>query len=310
MSHWKVKPVTLKFQLSDKVLFSAEILLSIRAENALQAVPSASLLPPEEAPSNGSHGFLIRNLPIASRQPVLASVGDYLRYVPLQYQHCFIDLRTSFEQYERKFSAKTRSTLRRKIRKFAEASGGAIDWRTYRSPEHLDEFFNHARTVSRLTYQERLLDVGLPDSEAFRESACTLAREGRLRAYLLFDGERPVSYLYCPSKDCVLKYAYLGYDPDYQHLSVGTVLQWLAVEQMFGEKEFQFFDFTEGNSSHKLLFSSDQKLCANVYFIRKGLRNRALVYSHNGMNGLSAWLGDTLDRYGLKTRVKRLLRRA
>lgn len=309
MSYWEVKPVTLKFQLSDKTLFSAELPLSTRSEDPLVTVPCSNLIPPEEDPLPGSHGFLIRNLPIESTHAVLTSVGTYLRYIPLQYQHCFIDLSTSFEQYERKFSSKTKSTLRRKVRKFAENSGGRIVWKTYRSPDQLEEFFHHARSVSRLTYQERLLNVGLPDSDGFRENARRLALKDQLRAYLLFDREKPVSYLYCPEKDGVLKYAYLGYDPEYQYLSVGTVLQWLAVEQMFDEKRFRFFDFTEGNSNHKILFSSEQRLCANVYFIGRNWRDRALVYSQYGTNMLSAWLGKALDRYGMKARVKRLLRR-
>jgi len=64
------------------------------------------------------------------------------------------DLSGSFDQYMVAFSGKTRSGLRRKLRKFAQISGGTIDWRQYRTPQELPIFFDLARTVSAKTYQE------------------------------------------------------------------------------------------------------------------------------------------------------------
>jgi len=307
---WEVSTVTLKFQLGDWNLYTVRLTLFVRSESPLQAVPSVCPEPPERGSTVSVRGYLIRSMPLATAQPVLSTCGEYLRYVPVQYRHCFIDLDTSFRQYEERFSPKTRSTLRRKIRRFAEHTGGTVAWKEYRRPEDLNEFFRHARNVSRLTYQERLLDVGLPDSQEFLCEADRLAREDRLRAFLLFDGERPVSYLYCPEKeDGILQYAYLGYDPEYQRWSVGTILQWFALEALFAERRFRLFDFTEGDSSHKLLFSSEHRLCANVYFLKRSVGNLTLIHVHNSINRLSRFLGDLLERYGLKSRIRKMLRR-
>lgn len=310
MNDWQLRHVTFKFQLSDWTLFRTSLPMQIRIENLSSGVePVESPLPPAAIPGKGSQGYSIRNLPIAVEQPVLTRMGNYLRYIPLQYPHCYIDLNWSFEQYLEKFSSKTRSTIQRKIRKFNQYCGGELKWKTYSAPSGIAEFFLSAREVSKLTYQERLLDVGLPDSQAFFQEAVALAAEGRVRAYILFHGERPVSYLYCPEKDGVLIYAYLGYDPEYQNLSVGTILQWLAIEQIFGECKFRFFDFTEGMSNHKQLFASHQRLCANVFFVRRTLGNVLLIRSHMLMNSISKGLGETLERYGLKAKVKKLLRK-
>ena len=43
-----------------------------------------------------------------------------------------------------------------------------------------------------------------------------LAEQGRVRGYILFEGTRPVSYLYCPIVDDVLTYGHLGYDRNCQ----------------------------------------------------------------------------------------------
>lgn len=311
MNHWQLQPITFRFQLSDWTLFRASLPMQARMEELSNEVePAERPIPPELMAGEGGQGYCIRNLPIAVEQPVLTTTGNYLCYIPLQYPHCYIDLDWSFEQYVGKFSSKTRSTIQRKIRKYKEHCGGELKWATYSAPDDVAEFFKIARKVSELTYQERLLDVGLPNSETFIQKSLALAAEGRVRAYVLFHGERPVSYLYCPEKNGVLIYAYLGYDPEYQNLSVGTILQWLAIEQIFEERKFRFFDFTEGISSHKQLFASHQRLCANVFFVRRTFSNTLLIRSHLLMDRFSKWLGNTLERYGLKAKVKKLLRRS
>lgn len=117
-----------------------------------------------------------------------------------------------------------------------------------------------------------------------------------------------MSYLYCPVRDGVLQYAYLGYDPQYASWSVGTILQWLALEEIFAEGRFKIFDFTEGQSEHKRMFATHHQQCANVYFLRNTLLNRTLVQGHRAMNAGSAWAGNVLERLGLKSKLRKLIR--
>jgi len=309
VTRWQSRSVPLKFQLSDWTLFSVSIPLQVRSERVLVPMqPVDEPGPPAGELMEGSQGFLIRGLPISRELPPISRTGDYLRYVPLQYQHCYIDLGQSFESYQKRFSSKTRSTINRKIRKYAEHCGGTIPWKMYKEPGEMRDFFRLARAVSKLTYQERLLDAGIPESEDFIRQAELLAADQQVRAYILFDGERPVAYLYCPVEDGILKYAYQGYDPDYMNMSVGTVLQWLAVEQLFDEARFRYFDFTEGQSDHKRLFATHQQQCANVFLVKKSIFNMAVIYAHLAMDRFSKWLGAMLDRWGVKARIKRFLR--
>jgi len=309
MNRWQFRPVRFKFQLSDWSFFSVTLPLQTKALRLIDQHPPVTVpVSPVNELIAGSQGFVIRGLPITAPLPVVSRVDGFLCYVPLQYQHCYIDFGQTFESYQKKFSSKTRSTINRKIRKYAEHCGGTIRWNTYKMPDEIRDFFRYARTVSKSTYQHRLLDAGIPDSEEFIAKAVTLAGEQRLRAYILFDGERPVSYLYCPVEEGVLNYSYLGYDPDYMQMSVGTVLQWLAVGQLFDEACFRFFDFTEGQSDHKRLFATHQLQCANVFFLKDTLLNRLLIHSHRLTAQFSKWIGATLERFGIKAKIKRLLR--
>ncbi|WP_019611918.1 GNAT family N-acetyltransferase [Thioalkalivibrio sp. AKL7] len=271
----------------------------IRAEHAEEILTAA---PDEDC--------LIRSMPVEAPLPRVSRFRGRLRFVPRQYQRHFIDLTTGWDAYQGRFSAKTRASMRRKVRKLAEASGGAVDWRQYDTPEGIQEFHQLAREVSARTYQERLLDAGLPGGKAFVEQLVERAREGRVRGYLLFLQGQPIAYLYCPIDDGILRYAFLGYLQEHADLSPGTVLQWLVLEALFHEERFALFDFSPGEGAHKSLFGKDSRYCADVYLLRPSWRNRALVYSYLAVTELSRLASDVLSRLQLKGRAKRRARAA
>jgi hypothetical protein len=281
----------------------------LRKVYPLEEIRRGSGFPPLPPLPPGVSGYLIAGVPQPGVAGQLWQEGGYLRYCNKSYLHSFIDLSGDFAGYQAKFSSKTRSSINRKVRKFTESAGGE-DFRRYVHADEMEEFFRHARTVSSKSYQERLLDCGLPADQAFIAEAKAAAARGDVRAYLLFHRGEPVSYLYCPVVDNVLLYAYLGYLPDFAHLSVGTVLQWLALRSLFDEKRFSAFDFTEGESEHKRLFSTSQAPCSHHLVLRATLVNRLMSGTHRSLDRFSAWGGKLLDRYNLKQRVRRLVRRS
>ena len=308
---WQYRREPFRVKLSSRTLFCVQLWMQVREVGLSEHVPEiADPTPPTDPLEPGSQGFLIRSLPVARAQSPIRRHAGYVSYVPSQYHRYYLDLRQSFADYKAKFSSKTRSTINRKIRKYAEHCGGAINWKVYRSVDEIIEFHRQARFVSAKTYQERLLDAGLPASAAFVRDMETGAREGRVRGYILFDRQRPVSYLYCPIVDGVLLGQYLGFDPEYAEWSVGMLLQWFALENMFEEGAFKLFDFAEGESEHKRRFSTASVRCADIFFLRASVRNILLARAHLWVSRLPGWGGELLDQLGLKARIKKLMRSA
>jgi CelD/BcsL family acetyltransferase involved in cellulose biosynthesis len=231
-----------------------------------------------------------------------------LQYVESRFHRRFIDLTTGFDAYLAKFSGKTRSTFRRKIKKFREASSGTIDWRAYRSPGEMQAFYAAARQLSRHTYQEKLFDAGLPEGPEFVSGMLARAEAGRVRGFMLFLDGAPVSYLYLPVADDRVIYGHLGFDPACTALSPGTVLQLLSLEALFAEERLRLFDFTEGEGEHKRLFATHERLCGNVWYLRPTPRNRAIVRLHRETRRLSDFADRQLVQRNLKTRLKHYLR--
>lgn len=308
-SEWVTTQVVLKYMLSDLAVYKYKTTLkmlpfksfsdNIRTEEV--NVPGVALVDMEK-------GYFIRSLPLSEKQPVYKEVEQHIYYIPEQFSRYYIDLRQSFESYSSKFSSKTRSTIKRKVKKFAKLCDGNMHWKKYKTSDELAEFYKLAREVSSKSYQEKLLNSGLPASEGFQKKMGDMAEDDKVRGYLLFDDAKPVAYMYCPINDGTLLYQYLGYDPDYLKWSVGTILHWYAFEDIFNEGKFKYFDFTEGQSEHKRLYSTGSQLCGNVYIFPKTLKNKLLLQSHNAMNQFSKMIGKVLDKFNLKAKIKKILR--
>jgi len=305
---WERGSVPLKFQLGDVHL--GKVVLPLLRRTAELDEPPMDIGDTPEPPAEleGADGYVVWSQPLTRRLPVFSLRPGAVVYAPRQYRRFSIQLSGNFEQYMARFSGKTRSGIRRKLRKFAEASGGRIDWRAYRTPAQMSLFVPSARKVSSKTYQERLLKSGFPDNPEFLASALTLSENDCVCAYILFLDGNPVSYLYCRVKDKIVSYDYHGYDPTYAKLSPGTVLQVLALEALFAEQRFRTFDFTEGEGPHKERFSTGHCFCGDIYVIRRRIMPISFVMFHHAVNTTSASAGNLLNQVKLKSPLRRLLR--
>jgi CelD/BcsL family acetyltransferase involved in cellulose biosynthesis len=250
--------------------------LSVPLEQALAGEP---LLLPGLPPQ--ADGYYLRALPTGQAAALSHRSGMH-SFVRQAYPRHYADLAPGFEAYLGTFSAKSRSGLKRKRRKLVERCGGTLDVRLYRGPDEVETFYSAARALSALTYQERLLDAGLPEGalEEMRE----LAREDRVRAWLLFVGCKPVSYLYAPGSGATLRYAYLGYDPAFADLSPGTVLQLEAMRMLMEEGRFRWFDFTEGDGQHKRQFATGAVDSVDLMLLRPSIGNFAAASALAGFD--------------------------
>ena len=302
------KTVALKFRLGEFVFFSARFSGFVR--DSVLAMAARECVEPDEL------AVLLREVdvvytpsyPVGAQLPRLSAYGDAFRYVPVQYDRFYIEIKGSFEDYLGKFSSKTRSTLKRKARKFAEHSGGQIKCCEFVKPEEMLEFHKLARQVAELTYQERLLGGALPAGEKFCEEMQELSRNDRVRAYVLFCETQPIAYLYCPMTDGVLVYDFLGYDPSYSDWSPGTVLQYVVLERLFREGRNLVFDFTEGAGPHKALFATNCIPCGDIYYFRRSIRSILIVCLHALVVTLSRSVTGAAKLIGVKSWLKKLIR--
>jgi len=309
---WHEKDVTLRYKAGDVVLKTFALpFLELNLHFTELGTDPATHRPPFPLPDDRT-GALVRSHPVEQDLPQISKTGDFLLYVPRTYPRHYIEMKNyaSFEDYMKKFSGKTRSTLNRRVKKWAEHCGGKIDFREFRTPDEIEEFHKLAAPLSDRTYQTRLLDSGLPNTPEFIAAARKRAADDAIRAYLLSHDGKPVAYLYTPIHlGKILEYEFLGYDPEFSNWSVGTVLQHLALEKLYAEKRYECFDFTEGGGDHKKLFSTAHVQCADLWYFKPTLKNQAIVHGHVNLGKATAQLRALAEKYEVKQKLKNLIRR-
>lgn len=306
---WDRRRVALAFRLSTRTLATIKLPLLARTAGLAERPLAADELPPgPEKFDADAYGCINWSQPISAEFPRLRAHGRLLVYVAHRYQRYFVDLTGDYQAYLAKFSARSRSTLRRKLRRFEELSGGRIEWRIFRKPHELLEFFRLAAPISQSTYQERLFGSGLPTEAAHQTPILELAEHDQVRAYLLFLQGQPIAYLLCPIRKGTLIYDKQGYDPRHAPCSPGTILQVLALESLFNERRHKLMDFTEGEGEHKQFFSTHSQLCGDIFVLQRRPWIIAAVVAHAAMDLMTGQLRVALRRLGLLARVRRLLR--
>ncbi|MCR9181007.1 MAG: GNAT family N-acetyltransferase [Erythrobacteraceae bacterium] len=275
---------------------------------ALDQVLSGTL---PDAPEAGPDGLRVLSAPTGQLAAIAARYPGFVAGGRQDYRRHYIDMSGSFADYLAQFSGKTRSTLRRKARKLAEETGG-YTVSEHRTPAEIEAFLAAALPLSARTYQARLLDAGLPDSPAARRAMMEAAGNDRMRAFLLHAGDQPIAYLSLPvtgpETGGTLVYAHLGYDPDHARLSPGTVLQMDALERLFAEGRYRWFDFTEGDGAHKAMFGTDSAACSSLVLLRPTLANRSLLGARSAFDAGVAQAKALAASSGALERIRARLR--
>lgn len=264
-----------------------------------------------EAALNGADGgiHVVRAYPAAARLPRIRFEPGRLCYAPAQYERTYVAFKPTFKDYLAKFSSKSRSTLQRKVRKVADQSGGRVDFRAYKTGEEMAAFYDLAIELSKRTYQEKMFHEGFASRAGAKEDCVANGQAGAARGYALFIGGEAAAYVFCTCREGTLVYSILGYDQRHRALSPGDVLLYLMIEALHAEGAFRYLDFGEGEAWYKTFYATDTLSCARLYFFPRTVGHVLAVGLHAGANSVSDFVGATLDRFDLRERLRRMMRR-
>lgn len=310
---WALVELALPYRVGELRLFSRSFSGVASKLHFTRTAPALTLpTPPKETLEK--HGFVYYpTYPVQFVPKPITVTRSWIAYTPYVFKNHYIDLAQAgtFASYLRqRFSAKSRWTLQRKVRRFAEGDAGSLHWREFSRSSDMREFQTLACNISAKTYQERLLGKGFPKVSRFTQQLEASAAIGGVRGYVLSHGGSPVAYMCCFIADGIMTYNYGGYDPRVHALSPGTVLQYVVLESAFESASISIFDFTEGDGAQKVFFGTHHQMCAKTYFLKRSYRHLSLISLHYGLNCAVEGLGNALDAIGLRSRVRKLIRSA
>jgi hypothetical protein len=251
--------------------------------------------------------FVLRPQPVAAPLPLMTWLPKVIRYAPMHYRRSYTDLTTTFDDYTKKFSSKTRNEIKRNIRRYAEHVKDENPVRRFEGVAGITEFHALARTVAKKTYQEKLVGGGLPGDEHYLREMRRLAAAGNARGYLMMHGARPVAYLYLIAHSGVLHSESTGYDPAYKEWSVGASLLYAALKDLFDEHEYPLLDYGEQESAHKELFGTHHALVAHVFYFMRRPKPLAVVTAQAGLHKVGKELKGALGRWKMDGVARRIV---
>jgi hypothetical protein len=270
----------LRFRVGARTLWSVERQLHPVIGSLADALAGrVPVLPP----LGQADGWSVTSLPDGLAPVLRALAPDAIVHERQRYRRYYVDLSIGAEAWWAGLNGSTRSTLKRKAKK-----AGAVTIHRYRTPDELAAFHAAARRIAATTYQERLLGAGLPEDPAFVADMLAQAAADRVRAWTLDVRGTPAAYLYCPVVGDDVIYDYVGHDPAFGDLSVGTLLQVEALRDLFAEGTHARYDFTEGEGQHKRTLSTGGVACVDLLLLRPTLANRAAVSALRGFDAAVA----------------------
>jgi hypothetical protein len=222
--------------------------------------------------------------------------------------HWVTELPSTFDEYMSQFSAKSRSTLRRKRKKLEAELAPRLE--IVSRAEQVEGFLREGRTISQLTYQ---WDLGpkLEDDSETVERFRMLADEGELRCYLLHAGDRPIAFMQGVVVNGVYHYGTPGYLPEYAKWSPGTVLLLMVFEELIASGAAKSFDFGIGGDTtgYKSQFGNRSYPAARLELFGNRPRALFLYCLEAGLLMGKQLANRALADTELKARIKRSLRK-
>ena len=254
-----------------------------------------------------NEGLSIEGLPVES---ILYKESLDYNYIHLgkPYLHQSITMPATYVSYLDQLSNRSRKSIlysQRKAKKDFSVKLVKCD-----ALDKIDDFLDDAITISKTTYQWNLLGLGLRDKEALKASLIKWQKKKALCCYILqFDG-MPVSFMLGYIYKSTYYYIDVGFNPEWSKYSVGSVLQLEVLEELYSlTLPPTSFDFSTGYGEHKARFGNVEQNEVNMMLLSNTFKNRFRVFFYNFFSKMSDSLVELLDRFGIKKRLKKILRR-
>jgi CelD/BcsL family acetyltransferase involved in cellulose biosynthesis len=255
----------------------------------LEGVPTASMLAGALRTSALSRGFHVH-------RPAPASARRFVR------------LAASIDEYLAKFGGKTRRKLKNSMKRFDEQ--GRVEMTRVTTEAEVPRFLDAADALSRASWQGRKLGKVVEKNDATAEWLRKRARRGALRSYLLSLDGAPVAFVLGTQIGDVYDYAQIGFDPRFAEHSPGKILLLKVLEDLFAWNKPAWMDFGNGDAEYKQTFANVSHEEEDVYLVRRGAYPSLVWAAEEASTRGSWWVRGQLDRYGVREKVRRFLRRS
>lgn len=261
----------------------------------------------EHVNASGSQFLLIEDVdkdsPLHRAIAELESDG-FQTFVPDPFQpHLRIAMAGDAEAYWGKFSGKTKSTFRRKLKKFGESKLVRVT-----KPDEVADFLAEAHAISKETWQSRHLGLRIKNDDDERTLFRILAERGLLRSYLWRVDGKPAAFLVGNQYKGTFNYEEVGYARAFARNSPGQMMLLQVLDDLFVHDKPDRFDFGFGDAEYKRLFANDTSESGVVWVVPPRITMRATMLVLRSLLRVKRLARDAAKKAGLESRLRQWVR--
>ncbi len=214
-----------------------------------------------------------------------------------------IQLPATAAEYWERFSTKTRSTFRRKLKKF-----GTTRLECITDVAQVPRFLDIAHQISLQTWQSRQLGLRVRNSADEVMLLSILAREGLLWSYLWLSNDEPVAFLIGNQHKGCFHYEEVGYATPFAKNSPGQMMLIQVMDDLFAKDRPEWFDFGGGDADYKQLFASHESRSGTLWLWPPSLNNLATVNYVRGCRRVRQTARRAVVTLGMASRARQWVR--
>ena len=259
--------------------------------------------------------FLLGVVNNESLERVLSNRVVRSRFVILQqgpsYKRRLCDISAGFEAYLASLVAKSRQSMKRSVRRFEVNFDGNNAFEVFSELADIQQFLKIVEPISRKTYQGRMLGLALTADGHIGTKIIEGAIRGNVRCFLLSVRGAPVAWRVGFLSGSTFYSHHVGFDPSYEEWHPGVVMHMYSVRHLAASNPcVQTMDLLYGDNDFKRRASNLSRDETNYYLFPRRPRGILTASLLSLSNLISSGAGLLLNKFGLKEKVRSIIRRA
>lgn len=204
---------------------------------------------------------------------------------------------------------KVRNEFKNRIKYMDSLPEADLNLRCFTTTSDIDDFLRDGRVISEKTYQWRILDSGLKYEDALRHKLDLAETQGNFRSYILYIKGKPVSFILGYIMNGFYVFDSIGYDPEYSKQHVGVLIHILYIKDLCENcPGLKASDLLSGENLFKKRVSNVFTLEQDFNIFPRTFKGTSIAYPHIMICKFSDGIRDLLDKWGIKDRIKKMMR--
>jgi hypothetical protein len=228
-------------------------------------------------------------------------------YFPGQIQRWKLRLPPTYDELYRKLSCNTKHNLKRYSKRLRDTFGEELTIKSFHDLRDLDWVLEDTEVVAAKSYH-RGLGVGFICNEETRRTMTLAAKEGWLRAYVLYIANKPCAFWNGILYGRTFFTSTTGYDPDLRDYRPGTFLLQTMLRDLCSEKVADEVDFGFGDAQYKRDWCEQEQVQASFFVFAPSFKGVYVNCLRTPLIGAANGTRKILSRTGVLQKLKRAWR--